>query len=358
MRNSNTNRLAGLVALVAFVGVTTALSVGPFVCSAQAEQKILRLGTSKEGSIGYASGVGVTACIKKHVKGVSVEAVPTPGSTASVKIFAKKGVDFAYANTWTLRDAYNDTGPFAKAPIKRRPLQGWYWTTADYLIFVKADREDINSLHDLVGKKFFPFVAGSGIYDIYRYVFTKMGIWDKIKERQVGIRECPDALQMGTIDAIGGYSNSKQLAPPWGRELDARLKIKVLMPTPEEKKFLKGIRGITCRELSNKWMRPANQALNPVVWGWTVNYGFHPGPHLSTDVIYQIYKVWIDHAKDELAPVNAHLKLYAEDPLGQQVVSIEEAKDIPVHPGVAKYLKEKGLWKDHWIVGTLDPGVK
>lgn len=358
MRKLSIHRSTCILVLIVFAGVMTVLSVGPVVSSAQAEQKILRLGTSKEGTIGYASGVGVTACIKKYLKDISVEAVPTPGSTASVKIFAKKGVDFAYANTWTLRDAYNDTGPFAKAPITLRPLQGWYWTTADYIISVKAGREDINSLHDLVGKKFFPFVAGTGIYDIYRYVFTKMGTWDKMKLRQVGVRECPDALQMGTIDAIGGYSNMKRLAPPWARELDARIKIRIVMPTAEEKEFLKGIRGITCRELSNKWMRPANQAFNPEVWGWTVNYGFHPGPHLSTAVMYQIYKVWIEHAKDELAPVNANLKLYSEDPLNQQLAGIEEAKDIPVHPGVARYLKEKGLWKDHWIVGTLVPGVK
>jgi TRAP transporter TAXI family solute receptor len=358
MRKLSMHRLTCILVLIVFAGVMTVLFVGPVVSSAQAEQKIIRLGTSKEGTIGYASGVGVTACIKKYVKDVSMEAVPTPGSTASVKIFAKKGVEFAYANTWTLRDAYNDTGPFAKAPITRRPLQGWYWTTADYIILYKSTRKDINSLHDLVGKKFFPFVAGTGIYDIYRYVFTKMGIWDKMKLRQVGVRECPDALKMGTIDALGGYSNLGQLAPPWERELDARLKFKIIMPTAEEKEFIKGISGISCGELSNKWMRPANKALNPEVWGWTVHYGFHPGTGLPTEVMYQIYKVWIEHAKDELAPINAALKLYAENSLKLQVISLEEAKDIPVHPGVAKYLKEKGLWKDHWIVGKLDPGVK
>jgi TRAP transporter TAXI family solute receptor len=344
--------------LVLILAVFTAVMwFGQAASSASAEKRILRVGTSKEGSIGYASGVGTAACIKKYLKDISMEAVPTPGTTASVKIFGKKELDLAMANTWTLRDAYNNTGPFAKEPVPRKPLQGWYWTTADWIILYKAGRNDINSIHDLAGKRVFPMIAGSGVHVVYRYVLTELGIWDKIKHRQVGLRESPDALKMGTIDALGGYSNSRKLAAPWLRELDARMNFKVIMPTPEEKAFLKGIKGITCRELSNQWMRPENQALNPQVWGWTIHFGFHPGPDIPTEVMYQIYKVWIDHAKDELAPINAHLKLYSEDPLKWQEIGIEEAKDIPVHPGVAKYLKEKGLWRDHWIVGKLDPGV-
>ena len=80
---------------------------------------------------------------------------------------------------------------------------------------------------------------------------------------------------------------------------------------------------------------------------------------MPTEVMYQIYKTWIEHAQSDLAPINAVLKAYAEDgPMSYQIPTIEAIKDIPVHPGVAKYLKEKGMWKDHWIVGKLDPGVK
>jgi hypothetical protein len=128
--------------------------------------------------------------------------------------------------------------------------------------------------------------------------------------------------------------------------------------SPDEKKVLKGIKGITYHKVSNRWMRPENQARNPELWAWSVYYGFHPGPSIPTEDVYKIYQAWIEKAQESLAPVNAHLKIQAQDPLGWQVNGIEEAKDIPVHPGVAKYLKEKGLWKDHWIIGKLDPGVQ
>jgi hypothetical protein len=143
------------------------------------------------------------------------------------------------------------------------------------------------------------------------------------------------------------------------KNLDNRLDLKIVVPTPEEQKFIKSIPGFTTGGLLNKWMRKENQDRNTgKLWTWSLHYGFHPGPDMPTDVMYQIYKVWIERAESDLAAVNSLLKTYAEDPLGVQIAGISEISEIPVHPGVAKYLKEKGVWKSSWIVGTLKAGVK
>ncbi len=324
------------------------------------KERLVRLGTSKEGTVGYACGVGLSAAIKKHVKGVTMESVPTPGSTASVKIFSKKDLDMAYASTWTMNDAHKNTGPFEKVPIARKPYQGWYFLDGGFFVITKADRKDINSLHDLVGKKIFPHSSGTGVYDVYQAVFTKLGLWDKMKVRQVGPMEAADALQMGTVDAIGGYSVQGGLTTAaWIRNIDARLSIKIVIPTPEEQNIIRQISGLKFGNSINQWMSPKNQKINPPeLWGFGPPYGFHPGPDMPTDVFYNIYKTWIEKAKSDLAPVNATLKAYSEFNIVEfQVDCIETLKDIPVHPGVAKYLKEKGVWKDYWIIGKLDPGV-
>lgn len=358
MKKTSIYRICFFIALI-FTGAVILMSFGPSVSSALAGKKHVRLGTSKEGSTGYSCGVGLSSCVNKNLKDVSMEAVPTPGSTASVKIFGKKGLDMAYASTWTLRDSYNNTGPFAKVPVKRKPFQGWYYLTADWILIIKADRSDINSFNDLKGKKVFPHVAGSGIFDVYRYVLDGIGLWSKIKVRQVGLMDSSDALQMGTLDVIGANSiDAGAITSPWVRNIDARLKIKILVPSAEEKKAISKIKGITCGKLSNQWLRPANKALNSDVWGWSVHYGFHPGADMPTEVMYKIYKSWIENAEADLAPVNATLKIYSGHPVELQVKAINEARDIPIHPGVAKYLKEKGLWKSTWIVGKLNPGVK
>lgn len=340
--------------------MTFALSMGPVVSSGYAKTRIIRLGTSKEGTIGYSCGVALSATIKRNVKGVSMEAVPTPGSTASVKIFSRGDLDIAYCSTWTLRDAYTNKGPFAKSPIKHRPLQGWYYLTADWIPVISVKEKSISTYADMAGKKFFPFVAGSGIYDVYRAVFTGLGLWDKMKIRQISAMEAADALKMGTVDVLGGYCLDKgQTAPSWMRNLDTRMKIKVLRPAKEEAEKIKRIRGVTFGKLSNKWMQPKNREINSTdIYGWSIHYGFHPGNDMPTEVMYQIYKTWIEKAKQDLAPVNATLKFATNHMMDLQLKGLLEARDIPVHPGVAKYLKEKGLWNDTLIIGKLAPGVQ
>lgn len=349
-----------LMAFCAFLALGSFLCLGPLTYAADAAMNNIRLGTSKEGTIGYSCGVALAATIKKNVKGVSMEAVPTPGSTASVKIFSRGDLDIAYCSTWTLRDAYNNLGPFAKSPIKRLPLQGWYYLTADWVPVTSAKAKDINTYQDMVGKKFYPFVAGSGIYDVYRAVFTKLGMWDKLVNRQVGAMEAADALKMGTVDVLGGYCLDKgQTAPSWMRNLDTRTEIKVLRPSAAQMEKIAKIDGITFGKLSNKWMQPKNRKINSGdIYGWSIHYGFHPGNNMPTETMYQIYKTWIEKAKQDLAPVNGTLKFASEHMMDLQVKGLMEAKDIPVHPGVAKYLKEKGLWNKALTIGKLAPGVK
>lgn len=338
------------------------LLIGPFLSSVIAKDYVyrVRLATSKEGSGAYSSGVGMCACVKKYTD-IFMEAVPTPGSTASVKIFASGNVDTAYASTWTLRDAYNDTGPFAERSIrdKRLPLQGWYYVPIAYCV-ITTPKSGINSLHDLAGRRVFPNIAGGGVYDVYKEILTKMGIWDKMEKRQMGFMEAPDALKLGTIEAICAYTVCKGLVgPSWMKNLDNRMDLKIIVPTQEEKEFIRKMSGLTCGRNFNKWMKPENQARNSgELWGWSFGYGFHPGADMPTEVMYKIYKAWIEHAKGDLAATNSLLKIYAEDPIRNQIEAISEIPEIPIHPGVAKYLKEKGLWKPSWIVGKLDPGVE
>jgi TRAP-type uncharacterized transport system substrate-binding protein len=50
--------------------------------------------------------------------------------------------------------------------------------------------------------------------------------------------------------------------------------------------------------------------------------------------------------------MTAYLRRFAEDPIGLQVTAVSSAPEIPVHPGLAKLLKEYGVWKDSWKVAS------
>jgi hypothetical protein len=137
------------------------------------------------------------------------------------------------------------------------------------------------------------------------------------------------------------------------------MEIKIIVPSSEEQKRISEMVGLTPGKISNQFMRPANQKINPTEpYAWSVHFGFPPGKHIPTEIMYNIYKTWIEYAEEDLAPINSSLKCYSKRPLEIQTLAIKEAKDIPVHPGVAKYLKEKGVWEDDWKIGELNPGVE
>lgn len=337
-----------------------------FTNTSMAAEKVWIMSTSSTGTAGYACTIGLTSLVNKYSKNVKLEALPTPGSTASVRMFAKKECDMAYQSGWGLSEAYEKIGPFAKQDLARNPYQGFYYASFEIMVMTKANRTDIKTYHDMVGKKVFPELAAWGWHDLFKITMGKMGIYQKIEARQLDPMQAADALKMGIVDVVAGYStNLGELSVSWIKNIDSLLDMKIISPTPEEQKQISALKlpGVFYGEtMSYKALTPQNaentKKANPSgVWLWGSYQGWHPGGDMPTEVMYQMYKAWMEHAS-EIANVNAYLEYWARDPIGIQLKAIESANSIPVHPGVAKYLKEKGLWKNHWVIGKLDAGVQ
>jgi TRAP-type uncharacterized transport system substrate-binding protein len=50
--------------------------------------------------------------------------------------------------------------------------------------------------------------------------------------------------------------------------------------------------------------------------------------------------------------MNAYYARFAEDPIGLQATAISIAPEVPVHPGLAKLLKEQGVWRGEWKIAS------
>ena len=271
----------------------------------------------------------------------------------------------AYQSGWGLSEIYQHLGPFEKKSLPRNPYQGFYYASFEIMAMTLADRDDINNYSDFAGKKVFPNPAAMGWHDLFKLTMEKMGLYQKMKPKQLNVMQAADALKIGTLDVVVGYStNLGELSVSWIKNIDSLVKIKIISPNAQEQKAISALQlpGVFYGEpMSYKAVTPANaentKKANPDgVWLWGSYQGWHPGSDMPTDVMYQMYKTWMEKA-DEIANINAFLAYWAKDPVGMQVKAIGSAPTIPVHPGVAKYLKEKGLWKDHWTIGKLDDGV-
>jgi len=69
----------------------------------------------------------------------------------------------------------------------------------------------------------------------------------------------------------------------------------------------------------------------------------------------------LEESAGALAKLEAGYGPLAKDFAGFQVLGIRSIPEVPVHPGLARYLKEKGLWDPAWKIatkGTIDAAVE
>ena len=71
------------------------------------------------------------------------------------------------------------------------------------------------------------------------------------------------------------------------------------------------------------------------------------GPHLPNDQVYKVVKAWFEQKAelDAIVPIG-DLTWEFNIPIYDAL-----AKTVPIHGGMAKYLKELGKWKDIYVEG-------
>jgi TRAP-type uncharacterized transport system substrate-binding protein len=87
------------------------------------------------------------------------------------------------------------------------------------------------------------------------------------------------------------------------------------------------------------------------LYGVPFYFGYHHGLNFPAEAVYKALKVFEAGGAD-LLRLDPGFGPLAADFAGFQVKGIQSIPEIPVHPGLAKYLKEKGLWDSSWVIAT------
>jgi TRAP-type uncharacterized transport system substrate-binding protein len=176
---------------------------------------------------------------------------------------------------------------------------------------------------------------------------------------ELSLTAVADALEKKTIVATVLYIFGGGL-PPWGKELDLKMKLAPLNPCPDEVEKLKAA-GLVLKEIDSSKFFDKNKDMGKIIaipffatWSAAID--------IPEDTIYKMLLVLEKNVK-ALAGASAHFGVAAEDFVGLQLTGVKWsiAYGIPVHPGLAKYLKEKGVWNPEWdkyIARELVPKLK
>jgi TRAP transporter TAXI family solute receptor len=313
--------------------------------SATAQTKEIRWGTSRTGSTGHKSLINLSALLNKHLKGYHVTVQPTPGAIISVKGYASEKFDASYGSDIAFYEYANNIERFKgfKEQAKRPPLQSMWVFTVEVGIGVKKGNKEIKQWRDLTGKRVF---TGPRPWDTRAQIeraLKTLGVKHEYVEVDLGA--AGSLLEAGRLDAFGIYTNAESATAPWITEASLAADWAALNPSAEELAILKKA-GFSVADVKPTMFK--NDVGTKTMKLLPFYYGFHVGADIPTDVAYQILKIVEEHA-NELAKVDKGFAQVAADMVGMQKRGIASSVEfVQIHPGLAKYMKEKKAWNPAW----------
>jgi len=339
--------VARSVAVAAFAAFTFSL-IGLSSSTALAAPKDIRWGTGPAGSSGGKALVVLANIINKAMPEYRITVLPTPGAVGTVKGFAMGEFDGYYGSDVALQEFHADTGRFKgfKAKMKRTPVQSLWTYTLDCGLAIRAsDKDKLKSWGDLNGK---PVFTGPAPFDTRKkdeLALAALGIKHVYKE--VALATAGSQLKNGTFDAMIIYAAGGKTPPPWLSQASLAVDWIALNPSAKEFATLKekgfGPMQVPMSNIKKNDTSKQMVTLMPLFWGFDV------GLNVPEDDMYKMLKVIEAHA-DELAKLDPSFRQIGGGNLAKfQHQALESTWNlVPIHPGLVKYLKEKGQWDAKW----------
>jgi TRAP-type uncharacterized transport system substrate-binding protein len=263
-----------------------------------------------------------------------------------VKGYATKELDGYYGSDVAFHELSTDSARFKgfKARIQRQPVQSFWSNTIEVGLAVHVRNKDkIKSWADLAGKRVF---TGPLPFDTRAQTergLSALGV--KFNYVQVDLATVGSQLESGALDAMSVYTGSESAPPTWLSEASLAADWAALNPSAEEIGVLKK-KGFAIAEVSPKVFHRDTHTDKVVELPFF--YGFDVGMEVPEADVYQMLNVIEKNAAD-LAKVDPTFSQIGKDMKGFQVRGVESSSElVPIHPGLAKWMREKGVWNAKW----------
>jgi len=316
------------------------------VAPAWSQVKEIPWGTSAVGSAGHKALVGLAEVLNREMKDYRVTVQPTPGAIVTVKGYATGQFEGYYGADIAFYELANDTNRFKgfKSSMKRQPVQSFWTYTIEVGTAVHSrDKGKFKGWADLAGK---PVFTGPLPWDVRAHLeraYTALGV--KHQYRQVDLATAGSLLQSGGIEGFIIYTNGETGVAPWITEASLATDWAALNPSAAELARLKKA-GFAAVEIKPEIFKRDVHADKVVLLPFY--YGFHVGLEVPENDLYRMLTI-IEKNAAELARTDAGFKQLANDMPGLQRRGVASSVDfVPIHPGLAKYMREKGVWDAKW----------
>jgi TRAP transporter TAXI family solute receptor len=305
--------------------------------AAAADKKLFRIGSASVGSSGYIHWEACAFLTNKYSAKIKASSLSTGGSTENVILLDEKKIETGHGTSLELVASWAAEKPFTK---KIESWQVFAWTDWALPMVALADAP-LKTYYDLKGKSVSLIKKGSGTESMYKLILQEYGIFEDIKKNYLSFDDSKDALVDGLVVAFpGNFPDGKP--QPIMLDLAARKPYKVLELDLEVMKRVNARnRGIVVVTLpKTAYERLTKDMPSPGLVGIGLS-----SSHVDDESIYEFCKAVLDHT-DELKTISK-----VSGALTLQNAAKWLIPDYPVHPGAARYFKEKGVWKDNLVIG-------
>jgi TRAP transporter TAXI family solute receptor len=328
-----------LAALFAFTAIDTSWA---------AERKSIRWATSSTGSYGYNVAAQMTKVLEEALGGeYTVTVNPYPSTTAAMKAAMDGDGEISYTADVGMSQIYEGEGGFKDyKPAKSRLVHAWYAYPMESFMAVYAPKAgQFKSWGDFSGKPVFFTPAGFMNWLNFVRIYKALGY--QFKHVQIGEAAQGDAFQAGTIVGAVAYTTAGASLPAYWRETELRADIRVINPTPDEVKKLTAA-GLAPVEVDPKKAFSKDVGVKTIL-GVPILFGYNVRADMPEEVVYKMLNKFYTE-RDNLAKAQPGFIPMARDFVGMQVKGINANPMVPVHAGLAKFLKEKKAWNEKWTV--------
>jgi uncharacterized protein len=303
-------------------------------------------GTSAVGSAGHRALVNLAALLNREVPEYRIMVLPTPGAIVTVKGYATGEFDGYYGADIAFYELAHDSHRFKgfKSNIKRQPLQSfWAYTMEVGLGINSKDTDKFKQWRDLSGQSVF---TGPLPWDVRAQLergLHALGVEHRYME--VDLATVGSLVDAGRLKGFIAYTSAEATPAPWIIELSLAADWAILNPSQEEVELLSKT-GIVPVEVDagvfKRDVKVDKILLLPFF------YGFHVGLEVPEEDLYRML-IAIEKNAPELVKADAGFEQIRKDMPRLQRRGVESSLNfVPVHPGLAKYMRERGVWDPAW----------
>ena len=342
-----------ILKLPCVVGVPVALLATVVVSALQPadaqERKSIRWATSSVDSYGYKVAAAMVKIVEEALGGeYTVTVNPYPSTTGAMKAAMDGTGEIGYTADVGMTQLYASEGGFKSyTPGKGKLVHSWYAYPMESFMAVPAEKAaQYKCLSDLNGKPTFFTTAGFMNWLNFQRMYKALGY--EFKHVQIDPKTQSDALKGGTIAGSVAYTTAGRSLAPYWKETEVRMDVKVVNPCPQEIEKLKAA-GLTISDVSPSVF--SKDVGVKEIKGVPILFGYNMRADMPEEVVYKMVSAFYKN-REVLAKSEPGFVPMAADFIGMQVNGISANPDVPVHPGLAKFLKEHKAWNDKWKIAS------